>query len=270
MMPAAALLAFLALQIDPSKASETAARAMLDAVPAKPPEPTDADKKCEPVKTGRELLDHREDGDSLDQAVRMLEFHAAKPDACLEIQVLATEAYVRGLDRLQENKAQEKATIRRYLALGKPHGEASLKLAPNDGAAQYWRACLLLHEADWTQSLSKANEALALLEKAEVSGPTVDDGGPSRMRGHVLAEMPLLFGGSLSTGVQHLKRSLEISPNNLTAHLWLGEAYADQKKWGPARQELEGVVAAKPRPGHEKEDGADQKAAAERIKKLKH
>ena len=233
------------------------------------PDATPEEQQADPLKHGREWIDQRESGDNLDRAVRMLEWHAAKKPDSPQIQTLATEAYSRSIERLQENKANEQAKIQTLLARGKPHADAAIKLAPDSGETQYWRACLLLHEADYHQSLGKANEALALLDKAEVSAPKTDDGGPSRMKGRVLAEMPGLFGGSLKKAVESYKKSLQAAPNSITTHLWLGEAYNEGKKPDLARKEFEWVLAAKPREGHEKEDGADRKKAEDLLKTLK-
>lgn len=238
-------------------------------VPEIIPEASDEEQKADPVRMGRDLIDQRESGDSLDRAVRMLEWHAAKKPDSAEIQTLATEAYSRSIERLQENKANEQSRIKSLLTRGKPRADAAIRLAPSNGETQYWRACFLLHEADYEQSLGKANEALALLDKAEASAPKTDDGGPSRMKGRVLAEMPGLFGGSLKKAVESYKKSLQAAPNSITTHLWLGEAYAAGKQNDLARKELEWVLAAKPRPGHEKEDGADRAKAEEKLKSLK-
>jgi len=89
------------------------------------------------------------------------------------------------------------------------------------------------------------------------------------MKGRIYQDLPGIFGGSTSKAISLYRKSLESDPDCITTHLWLGEAYADARKYDLARKELEWVVAAKPRPGHEKEDGDDQKEAAEKLKSLK-
>lgn len=240
-------------------------------LPSLPDSFTEADaeeQRMNPA-AARELIDQREKDGNLDRALRVLEYHAAKNPQSGEIRILAAEAYSRSVEALQDRKAQEKDRLKRLLTKGKPHADAAVRLEPKSGAAHYWRACLLLHEADFEQSLAKANEALKELDQAEALQPDVDNGGPSRMKGKVLAEMPALFGGSLSKAVASFLKSLRIAPDFITTHLWLGEAYIDAKKPDLARKELEWVLAAKPRPGHEKEDGADKKRAEEKLKSLK-
>jgi tetratricopeptide (TPR) repeat protein len=238
-------------------------------IPDSATEPTATEQKLDPLKTGRELLDQREKDDNLDRAVRILEWHAGQKPKDEKVQLLAAEAYSRSLEVLGDRKKTDKTRARRLLTQGKLRGQAALDLAPADGVALYWRACLLLHEADIDASLGKAKEAIAMLEKAEAADPKTDDGGPARMKGRVYAEMPLLVGGSLSKAVANYKKSLAVAPDFITTRLWLGEAYADGKRPDLARKELEWVVAAKPRAGHEKEDGEDIQKAAERLKKLK-
>jgi len=232
-------------------------------------EPNAEEKGLDPLQDGRRLIDGREQDDNLNKAIRLLHWHAARTPPSADLQLLAAEACSRALELLDPAKPTDQARHLLLRRIGRPHADEAVRLAPENGAAHYWRGCLLLHEANAEQSLGKTNQALKDLEKAESLQPAVDDGGPSRMKGKVLAEMPFLFGGSLSKAVAAYRRSLELAPDRITTHLWLGEAYRDAKKDALARKELEWAVAAKPRPGHEKEDGADQREAAEKLKTLK-
>lgn len=227
-------------------------------------EATEAEQKLD----ARKLLDEREKDGNLDRAVRVAEWQVAQKPKDEKIRLLAAEAYSRSLEDMGDKKKKDTAKAKRLLTQGALHAQAAIDLEPGNATAQYWRACILLHEADVGSSLGKAKEALVLLEKADAADPKIDDGGPSRMKGRVYYEMPPLVGGSLSKAVTNYKRSLSVAPNTITTHLWLGEAYADGKKPDLARKEWETVVASKPRPGHEKEDGADIKAAEEKLKAL--
>ncbi len=240
-----------------------------EAAPAALMEPSADEKGGDAVKIGRKLIDEREQGDNLNKAVRVLHWHATQKPQSPELQLLAAEACSRALDPLDPKKSADQARHQTLRKMSRPHADEAVRLAPGDGAAHYWRGCILLHEANAEQSLGKTNEALKDLDKAEASKPAVDDGGPSRMKGRVLAEMPGLFGGSLKKAVEAYQKSLAAAPDRITTHLWLGEAYIEAKKLDLARKELEWVVAAKPRKGHEKEDGADQQEAAEKLKTLK-
>jgi len=241
----------------------------VEAEPSRISEPTPQEKTADPVKTGRELIENREKDDNLDKAIRLLHWQASQQPASAEAQTLAAEACSRALELLDPAKPADRERHQMLRQIGSAHADEAVRLAPESGAARYWKGCLLLHEANAERSLGKTNKAIAELDKAETLEPAIDDGGPSRMKGKVLAEMPYLFGGSLTKAVAAYKKSLSASPNRITTHLWLGEAYLEAKKPGLARTELEWVVAAKPRPGHEKEDGAEQKEAAEKLTSLK-
>lgn len=237
--------------------------------PAPPPAIAAEDQGADPVKTGRDLIEHREEDDNLDRAIRLLESHSAKEPESAVLHQLIAEAYSRSLEALGTRKSEERTRVRQLLARAKPHADEALRLDPTSAEAFYWKACLLLHEADVERSLGRAKEALKLLDQAEHLNLALDDGGPSRMKGRVLQELPGLFGGSTSKAIACYLKSLEIAPNCITTHLWLGEAYTDARKYDLARKELEWVIGASPRPGHEKEDGDDQKEAREKLKSLK-
>jgi len=243
-----------------------------------PPEPSEPppqqvaqaeDRSADPIKTGRQLIEQREKDDNLDRAIRMLEWHSSQEPQSTMLHLLAAEAYSRSLEALGDHKSEQKPRVRQTLTKAKPHADEAIKLDPKNGAAYYWKACLLLHEADVERSLGLANQALKLLDQAESLQPGIDQGGPSRMKGRVYQDMPGIFGGSTSKAIALYRKSLESDPDCITTHLWLGEAYADAKKYDLARKELEWVVAAKLRPGHEKEDGDDQKEGVEKLKALK-
>jgi len=241
----------------------------VEAAPTGIEEPTPQEKKLDPVKTGRELIEEREKDDNLNKAIRLLHWHATETPASADVQILAAEACSRALELLDPAKPADRDSHQKLRQIGRAHADEAVRLAPQNGAARYWKGCILLHEANAERSLGKTNQAIAELEKAEALEPAIDDGGPSRMKGKVLSEMPFLFGGSLTKAVACYRKSLEVSANRITTHLWLGEAYIEASKTGLARKELEWVVAAKPRPRHEKEDGDEQKEAAEKLKTLK-
>ncbi|HUR38639.1 MAG TPA: tetratricopeptide repeat protein [Planctomycetota bacterium] len=230
---------------------------------------TSQEQTLDPVKTGRQLIEEREKDDNLNKAIRMLHWHATQKPQSADIALLAAEACSRALELLDPAKPSDRPRHQMLRQIGRNHADAAVRLAPDNGAARYWKGCMLLHEANAERSLGKTNQAIAELDKADALEPAVDDGGPSRMKGRVLSEMPSLFGGSLTKAVAAYRKALTLSANRITTHLWLGEAYLEAKKPDLARSELQWVVAAKPRPGHEKEDGAEQKEAAEKLNSLK-
>jgi hypothetical protein len=226
------------------------------------------DEKADPLKAAPKLIEEREKPGSLDHAIALLNWHQERNPQSAELHLLLSEAHARSAEALNAQKDEDRPNHKYHYTEGLRHADEAVRLAPNSGPAHYWRACNLLHAADAEQSLSRANQALKELDIADQQSPGVDEGGPSRMRGKVLHDMPGLFGGSTSKAIANFQKSLKIAPNVGTTHLWLGEAYLSAKKNDLARKELEWVTGAKPRPGHEKEDGENRQKALELLKKL--
>ena len=226
------------------------------------------EEKGDPLKSAPRLIEQREKPGSLDHAIALLNWHVERNPQSADLHLLLAEAHARSAEALDAQKDEERPYHKYHYTEGIRHADEAVRLAPNSGPAHYWRACNLLHAADAEQSLSRANTALKELDMADHQSPGVDDGGPSRMRGKVLHDMPSLFGGSVSRAIVNFQKSLKIAPNLSTTHLWLGEAYLSAKKNDLARKELEWVANAKPRPGHEKEDGENRQKALELLKKL--
>lgn len=224
-----------------------------------------AEQSADPTLAARKLIDQPEADANLDHAAALVEWHLEKQPGRADLHVLAAEAHSRACEQLDKSSGDHA----RHRAAGFKHGEQAVKLAPDDGAAYYWLATNQLHLADAEQSLGRAKAALKNLDKADELAPKVDEGGPSRMRGKVLVDMPALFGGSVSKGIESFKKSLGLAPECITTHLWLGQAYAGAGKADLAKKEFEWVLAAKPRPGHEKEDAKSKKDAEDALRKLK-
>jgi tetratricopeptide (TPR) repeat protein len=244
--------------------------------PAAPPggyswqqkELSDAEKKTDPIPTATRLIDERESPGKLDQAIALLQYHVDQHPDNVALQTLLAEAHARSAEMLDLAKTEDRAPHQHHRTEGMKHAEEAVKLDPNSGAAHYWLAANQLHAADAERSLGRAKDALKQLDLADQLAPKVDEGGPARMRGKVLADMPGLFGGSTSKAIASYRRSLEMAPDCITTHLWLGQAYVDAKKNDLARKEFEWVAAVKPRPRHEKGDGEDKQKAQELLKKL--
>jgi tetratricopeptide (TPR) repeat protein len=226
------------------------------------------DQKGNPLLSARTLIDQRETPGNLDHAIALLNWHLERQPQSADLHQMLAEAHSRAVEGLDLKKTEDQPQHLYHRTEGMKHAQEAVRLAPDHGAAHYWLATNLLHAADAERSLGRAKEALAELDRADKMAPEVDQGGPSRMRGKVLYEMPALFGGSLGKAIVSLRRALEIGPDVPTTRVWLAQAYVDAKKPDLARKELEWVVNAKPRPHREKEDGADKQKAQELLKKL--
>lgn len=229
---------------------------------------TATEQQSDPLPAARLMIDHRETSGSLDHAIALLRWHVERHPESADLHLLLAEAHSRSAEALDAQKKEDQGAHQYHRTEGMKHAQEALKLSPQSGPAHYWYATNLLHAADAERSLGRTKTALAELDQADKISPDVDEGGPSRMRGRVLHEMPALFGGSTSKAIASLKRSAQIAPAMTTTHVWLAEAYIEAKQPDLARKELETVVNAKPRPHREKEDGADKQKAQELLKKL--
>lgn len=229
---------------------------------------TEEDTAADPLPSARTLIDRRETPGSLDRAIALLRWHLDRKPGSPEIHLLLAEAHSRSAEALDLQKPEDQSPHLYHRTEGLKHAAEAIRLLPDNGAAHYWMATNLLHAADGERSLGRAKAALTELDKADRMTPDVDDAGPSRMRGKVLHEMPALFGGSLSKALASFKRAVEIAPHAPTGRVWFAQAYVDARKPDLARQQLEAVVNAKPRPRHEKEDAAARQKAEEILRKL--
>jgi tetratricopeptide (TPR) repeat protein len=226
------------------------------------------DENGDALKTAPRLIEEREQPGKLDHAIALLRWHVERNPQSADLHRLLSEAHSRAAEALDPAKQEDRPYHAYHFTEGIKQADEAIRLAPDSGPAHYWRGANLLHAANSEQSLGRANDALKELDLADKLSPDVDQGGPSRMRGKVLHDMPSLFGGSVSKAIAYLQRSLKIAPNVAVTHLWLGEAYLSAKKNDLARKEFEWVANAKPRPGHEKEEGEYRQKAQEHLRKL--
>lgn len=229
---------------------------------------TDEERKANGIEDARKRIDLREEPGSMDHAIAILRYHSQRRPDAADLHLLLAEAHSRAAEALNLEKPEERSPHLYHRTEGLRHADEALRLAPGSGPAHYWRGTNLLHFADGERSLGRAKEAISALDQADKICPEIDEGGPSRLRGRVLYEMPPLVGGSVSRAIANFKKSLQYGPNHPTTHLWLGEAYQYARQNELARKELEWVLNAKPRPHREKEDAGDRQKAQELLKKL--
>ena len=162
-----------------------------------------------------------------------------KDPASVEVNVLLAEAHARTLEGLDVKSPDHE----RHRAAGLFHGQEATRLAPNSGEAHYWLGAVLLHTAEAERSMGRTKDAMTHLARAEALSPAVDSGGPARLQGRVLAEMPALVGGSKEKAEEAYQRSLKAAPGSLQTRLWMAELHIATGKRDLAKKELEGVVA---------------------------
>src|SRR5258706_3942414 len=197
------------------------------------------DQHADPLKLVPELLENRETPGNLERAIAVLNWHLKQQPGSVDFHALLAEAHSRFVETLDLKKAEDQPRHKEHRTEGLKHAEEAVAIDPGHAPAQYWLAALLLHVADAESSLGKAKEALTHLDRADSLHASIDSGGPARLRGRVLADIPGLFGGSTSKAIASYQSSLKVAPDCLTTHLWLGEAYVEAKKPDLARKEFE-------------------------------
>jgi tetratricopeptide (TPR) repeat protein len=216
---------------------------------------TRAEIQGDPLPGARQLIDQRETPGALDHAITLLESRLPAGGKSVELLVLLAEAHSRCLETLDVKKQADLGPHDQHRTRGRFYAQEALRLAPGNGVVHYWLGCLLLHAAEAERSYGRLKEALPHLEAAQQQAPVTDAGGPARMLGRVYQETPggLLL-GSKSEAVKWYRKSLEVAPDSISTHLWLGETYLAAGQPALARSELERALALRPRIGHEKEE----------------
>jgi tetratricopeptide (TPR) repeat protein len=87
-------------------------------------------------------------------------------------------------------------------------------------------------------------------KKAAQLDPAYDYAGPLRVLGKLYATAPSWPAsiGDTSTGIDYLKKAVEIAPNYPLNHLFLGDAFFADEQWLAAQDEYNLVLAAEPQP----------------------
>jgi len=230
---------------------------------------TKSETQGDPLPAARKLIDQRETPGSLARAIALLETQLPGKARSADLRILLAEAHSCSLETLDVKKQADLASHEQHRTAGRFQAQEALRLAPGNGIAQYWLGCLLLHAAEAERSYGRLKEALPHLQLAQNQAPATDNGGPARMLGRVYQETPggLLL-GSKPEAIKWYKKSLEVAPDAISTHLWLGEAYLADHQPALARAELERASAIKPRGGREKEEGEYRKKAGELLRKL--
>jgi len=242
-----------------------------DTPPPSPPRTSELtpEEKADPLAVARHEIEQRETPGSLARAIALLQWRKEHGPEAVEVHALLAEAHYRALDSLSPTKKEDQPRHKLECDSGLKEAREAVRLAPEQPEGHYWLGCLLLEEADVEQSYSRLKQAIPELREGQRLGPKLDDGGPARMLGRIYQETPgWPFLGSRSEAIRWYTKSLEAAPEALRTHLWLGQTYVADGKTDRARQELEKVIAAKGRPGHEIETREARREAEILLKSL--
>ena len=222
------------------------------------------------LKKAEQLIEERETPGRLEQAIALLSRHASDPEPSLPLLIDLAEAQALLVDTYDLGKAAERQKHKEHREAGKIVAKQALAIDPQSGPAHYWLGLLLLYSSDGEQSYSVLKQAVKELEIADQRSPGIDDAGPARMLGRVYQQTPgwPLLGSTLKS-IEYLERARKQAPENIMNALWLGLSYESAGKTRRAKEQLEFVISAKTHPGHEHEEEALKKEAAEHLKGLR-
>ncbi|MDD5222897.1 MAG: TRAP transporter TatT component family protein [bacterium] len=94
------------------------------------------------------------------------------------------------------------------------------------------------------------------------------NGGYYRVNGKVYCEVPGLLGGDRKKCYEYYRKSIEIAPQHLVNHLFLAEAYFEDKDKEKAREEINFILNAPLEPDFMPDDRLYKRQAEDLIKKI--
>ncbi|HZE97572.1 MAG TPA: hypothetical protein VE981_11140 [Planctomycetota bacterium] len=240
--------------------------ALQSAPEEKPKTPADRDAI---LRKAEELIEARETPGALEQAIVLLNGLFSDPGPGLPLLIDLARAHALLVDTYDLGKQAEKPRHKEHREAGKIAATRALSIDPQSGPAHYWNGILLLYSSDGEQSYAVLKQSVKELEIADRLSPDYDGAGPARMLGRIYQQTPgwpLL--GSNPKAIEYLERARKSAPDNLRNGLWLGLSYETVGKTKPAREQLTFVLASKPHAGHELEEAALKKEAADHLKHL--
>ena len=93
-------------------------------------------------------------------------------------------------------------------------------------------------------------------------------GGFYRVNGKVYCEVPGLLGGDRKKCYEYYRKSIEIAPEHLVNHLFLAEAYFEDKDKEKAREEINFILNAPLEPDFMPDDRLYKRQAEDLLKKI--
>jgi tetratricopeptide (TPR) repeat protein len=157
---------------------------------------------------------------------------------------------------------------RRGVAAGR---EAQAR-APGQVESWYYTAIALGRLSDILQSPKFVQEMARSAEQALRLDERFDRAGPDRFLGvlNYSTEGKLFVGyGDLDVALKHLKRAVELFPDDAENRAAYGEALIADEEYGEARAQLQAALAAKPAPGEDEKDFQEAQAhARDLLKKI--
>ena len=222
----------------------------------------------------RALTADPQDLEALYKVLRALHYRGAFCGASVEQQKSIFEEGKRlgqaAVDRLEKAVGGARGTVR----------ADALRRVPHAADVYYWTAA---HWGQWALVRGKLAAAragvggrvLRLAQTVLEVDPQLDEGGADRILGrlhHETPKIPFITGWvSKRKGLEHLRRSYAIGPQNSVTRFFLAESILDEEpeKKEEARQLLRACATSPPRPEYLVEDAYYAALARARLAELK-
>ena len=146
---------------------------------------------------------------------------------------------------------------RRQYERGVDAGKRAVTIDAQRPEGHFWMAAsmgALAESFGLRQGLRYRGAIRSELETVLKIDPAFQQGSADRALGRWYLKVPGLFGGSKTTAVQHLQRSLTYNPNSTVSHFFLAETFAAMDRRVDARAELQKVLDAPMDPDWAPED----------------
>ena len=150
-------------------------------------------------------------------------------------------------------------------------GKQAIQINDKEAGAHYWLA------VNWAEygkakgilkSLFLIKPIQQELNKVKNLDEKYLNGGFYRVNGKVYCEVPGLLGGDRKKCYEYYKKSIEIAPQHLVNHLFLAEAYFEDKDKEKAREEINFILNAPLEPDFMPDDRLYKRQAEDLLKKI--
>lgn len=125
-----------------------------------------------------------------------------------------------------------------------------LARVPDDPETRYWLGMALLARADLENVftfLGNVRTILSIMREVQKVRPDLDDGGPDRLLGIFLHELPWPWGDA-KVAYEHIQKALDLAPYRCANHDLAARLFIERKEWDAAavsvRQLSEGLCTA--------------------------
>lgn len=198
---------------------------------------------------------------------------ALKPPPAIEAGLDAQIDYLQTNWALIKYKTPDKEQQIQAISVLEENAARIAAAFPDKPGPKIWQATILSTHASIVRGMSvlgKVKQAKSIFEKALRQDETALDGQAHTILGSLYYQVPgwpIAFGNH-KKAEDHLKRALEINPDNIDANYFYGDFLMEEKRYDAARKHLEKAVNAPARTGRAVADAGRRQEAKDALKKL--